>query len=179
MLELGEQEGDTAIVQEVEAQGRALVDRVRRAELERMLTGPTAHADAIVSIHPGSGGTEAKDWAEMLLRMYLRWCERRGFKTEIIDYQAGDEAGIDGATFTASGPFAYGYLRAEIGIHRLVRISPFDSNARRHTSFCAVEVTADVEDEIDIKVDVGALEIKTMRAGCMGGQKVNKVEMAY
>jgi len=153
--------------------------RMRELELSRMLSGPMDGANAIVSINPGAGGVDAQDWAEMLLRMYLRWCERKGFKTEIVNYQPGDEAGLKDVSVTVQGAHAYGFLRAENGVHRLIRISPFDSNARRHTAFAAVFVVPDLdEDDEAIVIKPEDLKVDTYRSGGAGGQHVNKTESA-
>jgi peptide chain release factor 2 len=179
LLELAAADDDDSLLQEVSEQMPALADGVRQLELMRMLAGAEDKSDAIVSIHPGAGGIDAQDWAEMLMRMYLRWCEKHGYKTEMIDHQPAEEAGIKGVSFTVRGPNAYGFLRSEYGVHRLIRISPFDANARRQTSFAAVYVVPDLDDDIgDIEIRPEDLKVDTYRASGAGGQHVNKTESA-
>ena len=178
LVELGEESEDQDTLTEVKALLPGLEKKVGRMEFARMLSGEHDASSAIVSINAGAGGTEAQDWAEMLLRMYLRWCESKGFKTEITEYQAGDEAGIKGVTFTVDGPYAFGYLKAERGIHRLVRISPFDANAKRHTSFCSVFVFPELAEDVDVEINEKDLKVDTYRASGAGGQHVNKTDSA-
>jgi peptide chain release factor 2 len=179
LIELAVMEGDESVVADVGSQLPDIEKRVREQELSRMLSGPQDRSDAIVSISPGAGGIDAQDWAEILMRMYLRWCERKGFKTEIINHQPGDDAGVKDVAFTVSGPYAYGFLRAENGVHRLIRISPFDSNARRHTGFAAVLVVPDLGDAADdVEIKPEDLKVDTYRSGGAGGQHINKTESA-
>jgi peptide chain release factor 2 len=172
------EEDDEESIQEVSEALQGLEDDVDQIALARMLDGKDDAKNGIVSINAGAGGTEAQDWAEMLFRMYLRWAERKNYKTNVVDFQPGDEAGIKSVTFIASGPYAYGYLKSEAGIHRLVRISPFDASNRRHTSFASVSVYPEVNEEVVINIDEKDLRIEAFRASGAGGQHVNKTSSA-
>jgi peptide chain release factor 2 len=176
LLELQDEGED--VTSDLQEELSKLEESLSETELQTLLSGPHDRNDSIVTIHPGAGGTESQDWAEMLLRMYLRWAEKRGYRTEVTDYQVGEEAGIKSVTFLVEGEFAYGYLASEIGVHRLVRISPYDAAGRRHTSFASVFVTPEIEEEIDIVIDEKDLRIDTYRSSGAGGQHVNVTDSA-
>ncbi len=178
LFEMATEENDEETLAMLFEEAPSLEEKVSKIEIETMLSGENDDKNAIVTIHPGAGGTESQDWASILYRMYLRWAERHGFKVEVLDYQEGDEAGIKDVTFIIKGENAYGYLKTENGIHRLVRISPFDSNARRHTSFASVMVSPEVDDDIDIVIEDKDIRVDTYRASGAGGQHVNKTDSA-
>lgn len=178
MIELGELEGDGAIVSESEAALDALRVKVERQQLQSLLSGEADDNDAYFQVNAGAGGTEAQDWADMLLRMYLRWAEKRGFKTEVLEKSNGEEAGIKSVTLKIEGEQAYGWLKTETGVHRLVRISPYDSSARRHTSFASVSVSPVIDDSIDVEIEEKDIRVDTYRSSGAGGQHVNTTDSA-
>ena len=178
LLDLAEEAEDEDSLAEAVKMVDKADEVVSRMEFARMLSGPYDQNGAILSINSGAGGTESQDWAQMLQRMYLRWADRRGFKTEILDLQPGDEAGIKSATISIDGDWVYGYLRAEAGVHRLVRISPYDSQARRHTSFSSVFIYPDIDEGVEVDIDDKELRVDVMRSSGAGGQHVNKTESA-
>ncbi len=178
LAELAAEEGDEASLDEAQAMMAAVHERAAQAEIEALLSGEADANSCFVEIHPGAGGTESNDWAAMLLRMYVRWAEKRGYKVDVIEQQAGDEAGIKSATIHVKGHNAYGWLKTESGVHRLVRISPFDSNARRHTSFSSVWIYPEIDDKIEIDIDESQCRIDTYRASGAGGQHVNTTDSA-
>jgi len=173
-----EEEEDLELLRETDSRIEGVEHGVRAMEFHKMLSGPRDPGDAILAINAGAGGTEAQDWAEMILRMYLRWAEKKGYKVEVVDLLPGDEAGVKNATVTVAGPYAYGYLKAETGVHRLVRISPFDAQARRHTSFASVSVYPEAEEDEKIEIDEKDLKQDVFRASGAGGQHVNRTESA-
>lgn len=178
LIELGEMEGDDEVVADAEASLAALVTLAEKRQLESLLSGEADGNDCFLEIHAGAGGTEAQDWAAMLMRMYSRWCERRGFKLQMIEESAGEEAGIKSVTMRIEGDNAYGWLKTESGVHRLVRISPYDSSARRHTSFASAWIYPVVDDNIEIEIEDKDLRVDTYRASGAGGQHVNKTDSA-
>jgi len=178
LLELAVADGDQNLISEIEAGTKAVQAELERREFLLRLSGPYDQKDAILAIHAGAGGTESQDWAEMLLRMYLRWADGRSFKTQMYDLSPGEEAGIKSVTVSVAGPYVYGYLRSERGVHRLVRLSPFDAAHRRHTSFALVEVMPDVLAEIEIEIDPHDLRIDTYRSSGPGGQHMQKSSTA-
>jgi peptide chain release factor 2 len=178
LYELAQSEKDDSVYQEVSELVSSLVGQFERVEFHKMLSEDVDPKNAIVTINAGAGGTESQDWAQMLLRMYQRWAQDKGFKVELMDALSGEEAGIKNATLTISGPYAYGLLKSEAGVHRLVRISPFDSNARRHTSFTSVFVTPEIDDDFEVVINPADLRIDVYRAGGKGGQGVNTTDSA-
>jgi len=178
LVTLSEEEGSEVFLEEIMKKTKELESEITDLEVKSTLTSDIDKCDAIMSIHPGAGGTESQDWAQMLMRMYIRWAERKGFRVEIIDILPGEEAGIKSVTLTISGDYAYGYLKAEAGVHRLVRISPFDANKRRHTSFAAVLVYPDINEEVEVELKDEDIKFETFRASGAGGQHVNKTSSA-
>lgn len=177
-LELADEMGEDEVEEELEALLEKLKTSLDAMEFRRMLSGDHDRNNAIVSINAGAGGTESQDWASIVLRMFLRYCANKGWSVEIVDEQFGEEAGIKSTTFVVKGEYAYGHLKAETGVHRLVRISPFDSNARRHTSFCSVHATAEIDDDIDVEIEDKDIRVDTFRASGAGGQHVNRTDSA-